>query len=81
MRMEPSDRTKELALQLLEQFESHVSARLLWKSINGGLPLGCNPGDKPFFALHCISYFGIAEVADTLIETNGSDVNKWMLQV
>ena len=71
-----SDRAKEFALQLLDQFDSHISAKLLWKSINGGLPLDCDPGDKPFSALHCVSYFGIAEVADTLIETNGSDLNE-----
>jgi len=76
MRMEPSDRTKEFALQLLEQFDSHISAKLLWKSINGGLPLDCDPGGKLFSALHCVSYFGIAEVANTLIEMNGWDVNE-----
>jgi len=76
MRMGSSVRAKEFAFQLLERFDSHISAKLLWKSINGGLPLNYDPGDKPFSALHCISYFGIAEVANALNETNRWDVNE-----
>jgi len=76
MQMESSDRTKEFALQLLEKFENHISATLLWKSIIWGFPLDYDPDDRQFSALHCVSYFGIAEAADTLIDTNGSDVNE-----
>ena len=76
MRMEHSDRAKTFALQLLGQFDGHISAKSLWKSINGGLPWYDNPGDKPFSALQCISYFGIAEVANTLIKMNRWDVNE-----
>ena len=76
MQMELSDRSKTFALQLLEQFGSHISAKTLWKSINGGLPWCNDPGDKPFPALHCISYFGIAEVANILIKMNRWDVNE-----
>jgi len=38
MRKELSDRSKTFALQLLGQFDGHISAKILWKSINGGLP-------------------------------------------
>jgi len=76
MRMELSDRAKTFGLELLDQFDGHISAKSLWKSINGGLPFCCDPGDRPFSALHCISYFGIAEVADTLIKVNRWDVNQ-----
>ena len=76
MRMGPSARSREFALQLLGQFDGHISAKLLWKSINGELPLDCDTGDKPFSALHCVSYFGIAEVINALIEINRWDVNE-----
>ena len=34
MRIELSDRAKEFALRLLGQFDSHISAKFLWKSIH-----------------------------------------------
>jgi len=107
MRMELSDRAIAYALQLLAQFDSHISAKTLWKSINdglpryrhpsdelltqfdghisaktlwksfnGGLPRHRHPGDEPFSALHCISYFGIAEVTNTLVRMKRWEVNE-----
>ena len=76
MRIEISDRARVLALQLLGQFGSHISAKSLWKSINDGLPFNYCSDDKPFSALHCISYFGIPEVANILITMNRWDVNQ-----
>ena len=72
MRMEPSDHSRYLSLHLLGQYDNHISAELLWKSIDGSYH---NPL-KPFSALHCVSYFGIAEVAVDLIRTKIWDVNK-----
>ena len=72
MRMELSDRSRYLSLHLLGQYDNHVSAELLWKSIH---EWHYNPL-KPFSALHCISYFGIAEVAIDLIRTKIWDVNQ-----
>jgi len=74
MRMEFSDRAKTMALELLCQFDSHISAKSLWKSVNGEPPF-LYYGSEPFSALHCISYFGIPEVANTLIDMNRWDVN------
>jgi len=72
MQMEPSDRSRSLALELLYQYDSHISARLLWKStVDQYFHF-----HKPFSALHCISYFGIAEVAIDLIRTKRWDVNQ-----
>jgi len=34
MRMELSDRAKAFALKLLDQFDSHIYAEFLWKSLN-----------------------------------------------
>jgi len=77
MRMELSDRAKKFALELLGEWDSHISAKSLWKSLINEFDL--HPRTRypePFPALHCISYFGIAEVADTLIQMNRWDVNQ-----
>ena len=76
MRIEHSDRAKTLALQLLWQFDSHISASSLWRSIQRESPFHYYIGGEPFSALHCISYFGIAELANTLIKMNRWDVNQ-----
>ena len=76
MRLELSDGAKVLALQLLDQFDSHISAQSLWKSIKSESVYGYYGGDKPFSALHCISYFGIPEVTDTLIKIDRWDVSQ-----
>ena len=76
MRMERSDRAKTLVLELLGRWDSHIAAKYLWKSVKKGLPYYCYATDKPFPGLHCISYFGIADVADTLIQMNRWDVNQ-----
>jgi len=72
MRMELSDRSRCLALHLLDQYEDHISAELLWKSAVELRFVSL----KPFSALHCISYFGIAEVATDLISTKKWDINQ-----
>ena len=76
MRMEVSDRAETSALELLDQFDGHISAKSLWKSINARSPSRYYRGDEPFSALHCISYFGIAEVVSTLMGMNRWDVNQ-----
>ena len=76
MRMELSDRAKTFAIQLLDQFDVHISAKSLWNSMHGGMYWYNRPMDKPFSALHCISYFGIAEVANILIKMNRWDMNE-----
>ena len=76
MRMELSDRAKTFALELLGQFDSHISAEFLWESISKELFIGYTPGRESFSALHCISYFGIAEVANSLIEMKRWDLNQ-----
>jgi len=72
IRLEPSDRSRYLALDLLDQYDNHISAQLLWKST---VEWYFN-SHKPFSALHCISYFGIAEVAIDLMRTKGYDLNE-----
>ena len=76
MREEVSELAKTFAGQLLEEFDSHISAKVLWNSISWEFTIDRTPDRKPFSALHCISYFGIAEIANTLIEMKRWDVNQ-----
>ena len=76
MRIELSDRAKTFALQLLSQFEYHISAKCLWKSIHAESRFDYDPDNEPFSALHCISYFGIHEVTNAMIEMNIWGVNQ-----
>ena len=81
MRIEVSGRAKVFALQLLDQFDGHISAKFVYTPIwledlgVDSIP-GVIPGCKGFSGLHCASYFGIAEVANTLIKMNRWDVNE-----
>ena len=52
---------ESLALQLLNQFDRHISARIL------------SPGEG-FTGLHCAAYFGLEEIAATLVERRGWDM-------
>ena len=72
MRMELSDRSRYLALNFLDQYENHISAKLLW----GSVAARHFSSLKPFSALHCISFFGIAEIAVGMIRTKRWDVNQ-----
>jgi len=75
MRMEDSEQAKISATKLLNRFDSHLSAKVLWDSICREFTIVSTPDRKPFSALHCVSYFGIAEVADILIKMTRWDVN------
>ena len=76
MRMELSDHSRYLAFDLLSQYDNHISAELLWWSVNKQLFTGYIGSVKPFSALHCISYFGIGQVAINLIKTKRWDVSQ-----
>jgi len=76
MRTELSDQGKTLALKLLGEWNSHIDSKSLWKSLIDGFYLYYdNKHPEPFPALHCISYFGISDITDTLIQMNRFDVN------
>ena len=72
MGVELSDDSRYLARDLLDQYDNHISAELLWKST----VLSYLHSRKPFSALHCISYFGIAELAIDLIKAKRWNVNQ-----
>ena len=72
MRLQLSDRSRCLARDLLDRYDTHISAGLLW---NSNLERNFHP-NKGFSALHCVSYFGLAEVAVGLLSTKRWDVNE-----
>ncbi|RPB04836.1 ankyrin [Choiromyces venosus 120613-1] len=74
-KIELSDSAKTLALQLFNQYDGHISARLLLQQIWNRNYVEHNPGSV-FTGLHCASFFGIAEVVDALIGTEGYDINQ-----
>jgi len=74
---ELSDQARSLALELLQKYDGHISAKLLLKKVEyldrGGCvsSFGSGPGSDisfPFSGLHCASFFGITEVVATLMQ-------------
>jgi len=73
-KMELSDHGRSLALELLDQYNNHISSTLLFNQI-------CRHHFHQlthhlFTGLHCASYFGIDGAVAALIETKGCDVNQ-----
>ena len=71
-----SDDARSLALGLLGRYDIHISSILLF---NRARPLSYTLPfvDIPLFiGLHCASYFGIVEVVEALMETEGCDINQ-----
>jgi len=68
-----SEPVKSLALRLLDGYENHVSATVLWRrKMRGGLSWKDTQG---ITGLHCIAFWGIAEIASTMLERKGWQVN------
>jgi len=79
-RMGMTKGVKILALKLLDRFDDHLSAQLLFRhyydqrpseQYRRTFPLG----QYRFSALHAVSFFGIVEIVATLLEGKGCDVN------
>ena len=81
-KVELSDRTKSLALELLNQAGNHISATLLIEQIGALLAKkvtyshSCSLPYHLWLGLHCASYFGIIEIVTALIERGGTDINE-----
>jgi len=71
---EPSDRTRSLSLKLLQQYDGHISGKLL---LNQARHLYVEDFSVSFRfnGLHCASLLGIVEVAFALIERGICDTN------
>jgi len=72
MRMELSDRSRSLARDFFDQYDSHISSKLLARSTGEWRFIYY----RPFSALHCISYLGIAEVAIDLMKSKRWEMNE-----
>ena len=70
-----SDRARSLALELLQDYDSHVSAISLLVSV--GYVCNWMPGMSfQFSGLHCASFFGIEDGVIALIGMGGYDINE-----
>ena len=74
-RRELSESTKSLALKLLQQYDGHISGKLLLEQAKH-LYVEDFSLSFSFNGLHCASFFGIVEVADALIERGIYDINE-----
>ena len=80
-RRETSKGVVSLALQLFSQIETHISTKLLLEdaSRKSGRWYQDIPAEGPligFTGLHCVSIFGIAEIATSLMDQPNCDLNK-----
>jgi len=75
-RRELSDHARTLALELLDQYEGHVSAiSLLNQVVHGGFRRGTST--PPLFSgLHGASFFGIVELVTAILNVGGCEVNQ-----
>jgi len=69
-----SDGVESLALELLNRYDIHISATLLFNRIQSYDDRFVT--SSLFTGLHCASYFGIAEVVEALIQTKCCDINQ-----
>ena len=72
-KIELSDRAKTLALEVLNQFENHISFTLFFKK---RLPFSTLNPRRPFTGLHCASYIGIDAVVAALIKVQSYNINQ-----
>ena len=73
-KMELSNPVRTLALELLGRYDNHISSTLLLDKIQGYHAAWRIP--YMFTGLHCVSYLGIDEIVDALIQIKGRDINQ-----
>ena len=71
-----SDCAKLLALNLLGDYNTHISTQILFKSQGLYMYLAQPDKSTPFTGLHCASLFGIVDVVASLVEMEGCDINQ-----
>ena len=70
-----SDCARSLSLELLREYDGHISGKLLFiEQLVPDLANNCYE-IPPFSGLHCASFFGIVEVVAALIEMECCDIN------
>ena len=73
---ELSSCAKSLALKLFDDYDNHISVKLLLKHALNLDRFGDNENIPSFTGLHCASFFGIVEAVSALVEMEGCDVNQ-----
>ena len=75
-RNETTESVKSLALQLLEKFDCHISAKLLLRPHVAELKYKAGKSAEGFTGLHCVAYQGIDEIAEALLDMGSWDIEK-----
>jgi len=71
-----SDRAKQLALKLFDDYSNHVSTKVFLSAEKSRF-FHVDPDDLSLFSgLHCASFFGIAEVVASLVDMEGCGINQ-----
>ena len=70
-----SERAISLGLELLQQYDGHIASKLLLEQAQH-LYVEDFSVSFSFNGLHCASFFGIVEVAATLVEMGLNDINE-----
>ena len=73
---ELSDHARTLALELLDQYEDHVSALSLFKQVLHPRHVGGIDTSPRFSGLHCASFFGNVELVTALMDAKSCDINQ-----
>ena len=73
---ELSDHAKALALDLLGQYEDHVSAVSLLEQVAHPWYSGDIDASPLFSGLHCASFFGIVELVTAILNATGHKINQ-----
>ena len=68
-----SDCAKLLALKLFDDYNSHISTKILLKAQMWSVDVDKISG---FSGLHCASFFGIIEIVASLVEMEDCDINQ-----
>ena len=72
---------KQLALKLFNDYNCHISTKILMKALKSDWYTADFNNPSLFSGLHCASYFGIVEIVAGLAEMKGCDISKWILRV
>ena len=72
---ELSDYARSLALNLLQEYDGHISAKSFIKQISNTSLEDMGIGFR-FSGLHCASFFGIEEVVAALLEMRSCDIDE-----
>jgi len=73
---ELSDCAKLLALKLFDDYDGHISVKLLLRHVSNPDRFNDIKGFSSFTGLHCASFFGIVEVVAELVKRSDYDVNQ-----